>query len=276
MFRQVCFIESQDNVPCKYKPWVVVNDEGGGLREEKIQEEEPRGKMLDVPAEILWQDKQDGMGRDEDVEGGELDAGHRGVRRSARLGQDVRISKGMAEIIGGPTVCNLAEKPIYYAKASGRRTRARRPVPTLATIEEDPLEVHIVVDLLPEIPELNEDEVAAFTAMFLLDNQANAHTGLEDLIFAAMDADTEPGMPKTFKQFMDSKHKDRWLQAMRDEINSIKSHKVFKLVPRGAVPEGRKVLKGKWVFSLKRNSEGEIVRFKARFVACGYTQIEGQ
>lgn len=167
---------------------------------------------------------------------------------------------------------HFPNSPFYFAFSSTHK----KPTPALSTILEDPLEAHITEDLLPDIPAFSEEEIASLASTFLPDDQANARTGLEDLIFAAMEADVEPDVPKTFKQVLESEHKDRWLQAMKDEINSITDHKVFELVPRGAVPAGRKVLKGKWVFSLKRNSEGEIVKFKARFVACGYAQIEGQ
>lgn len=232
---------------------------------------------MDVPAEVLWKGRDEGKeGEGRKEEGEESEEGDKGVRRSARLGKEIRISKEMAEIIGGPTVRNLADKPIDYAKASGKRTRKQRPTPALATIMEDPLEAQITEDLLPEIPAFSEEEIASLASTFLPDDQANARTGLEELIFAAMEADVEPDVPKTFKQVLESKHKDRWLQAMKDEIASITDHKVFELVPRTAVPQGRRVLKGKWVFTLKRNSEGEIVKFKARFVACGYAQIEGQ
>ena len=49
----------------------------------------------------------------------------------------------------------------------------------------------------------------------------------------------------------------------------------WKLVPRGSVPRGRTILRGKWVFDDKRNEEGRILKFKARFVAMGFTQKYG-
>ena len=35
------------------------------------------------------------------------------------------------------------------------------------------------------------------------------------------------------------------------------------------------MLKSRWVFTIKFNNDGSIARVKARFVACGYSQIEG-
>ena len=39
---------------------------------------------------------------------------------------------------------------------------------------------------------------------------------------------------------------------------------------RRDIPQGRKCIKHKWVFDIKRNG-----RFRARLVACGYSQIPG-
>jgi len=40
-------------------------------------------------------------------------------------------------------------------------------------------------------------------------------------------------------------------------------------------PAGKKVLRGKWVFKLKRGPNGEIIRYKARWVVRGFEQEEG-
>ena len=45
------------------------------------------------------------------------------------------------------------------------------------------------------------------------------------------------------------------------------------VVPR---PTGRKVVKSKWVLKYHTNDDGSLAKVKARLVACGYSQIEGQ
>ena len=45
---------------------------------------------------------------------------------------------------------------------------------------------------------------------------------------------------------------------------------------RPIVPAGRRITKSRWVYDLKYKRDGTIERFKARFVACGYSQIHGQ
>jgi len=42
-----------------------------------------------------------------------------------------------------------------------------------------------------------------------------------------------------------------------------------------ARPSGRKVIDGRWVFKIKRDQDGRVARYKARYVARGYTQVEG-
>ena len=41
------------------------------------------------------------------------------------------------------------------------------------------------------------------------------------------------------------------------------------------IPAGRKVMKGRWPFSVKYNDDGSIKLFKARWVGCGYSQVPG-
>ena len=42
------------------------------------------------------------------------------------------------------------------------------------------------------------------------------------------------------------------------------------------LPAGRRAIKNKWVFRLKRKADGSLDKFKARLVAKGFRQIEGQ
>jgi hypothetical protein len=39
--------------------------------------------------------------------------------------------------------------------------------------------------------------------------------------------------------------------------------------------EGRKAIGSRWIFSVKSDEDGNVTRHKARFVAQGYTQVEG-
>lgn len=72
--------------------------------------------------------------------------------------------------------------------------------------------------------------------------------------------------------FDEAKESKYWMQACEDEINSIKKNLTWNLVD---LPQGVKPIGLKWVFKLKRNSDGSINKHKARLVAKGYVQKHG-
>ncbi|KAL0445824.1 UNVERIFIED_CONTAM: Retrovirus-related Pol polyprotein from transposon RE2 [Sesamum latifolium] len=74
--------------------------------------------------------------------------------------------------------------------------------------------------------------------------------------------------PKTYGEAMS----DKWLEAIKFEMDSMGSNKVWTLVdpPKGVRPVGCK-----WVYKRKLGSNGEVTAFKARLVAKGYTQRPG-
>jgi hypothetical protein len=63
-----------------------------------------------------------------------------------------------------------------------------------------------------------------------------------------------------------------WKAAMQEEQNSLDTHEVMEYVPR---PHGHKVIPVHWIFSVKMDAHGNVVRFKARLVAQGCRQIPG-
>ena len=65
----------------------------------------------------------------------------------------------------------------------------------------------------------------------------------------------------------------KWKEAINVELESLKKRGVFgpiRLTPRDVKPVGYK-----WVFVRKRNEKGEVVRYKARPVAQGFSQRPG-
>ncbi|KAJ3698209.1 hypothetical protein LUZ61_001914 [Rhynchospora tenuis] len=63
-----------------------------------------------------------------------------------------------------------------------------------------------------------------------------------------------------------------WRAAMAKELNALAYNQTWKLVP---APADQRVVGCKWVFKIKRHSDGTIERYKARLVAKGYHQQEG-
>ncbi|KAI0996197.1 Retrovirus-related Pol polyprotein from transposon TNT 1-94 [Podosphaera aphanis] len=88
----------------------------------------------------------------------------------------------------------------------------------------------------------------------------------------AMISVLEISEPRSYSEAKKSSHWHEWNKAFEDEIASLRENDVWKLVPR---PSGRKVVGGKWVCKVKGNAQGELERFKARYVAKGFSQIQG-
>ena len=59
------------------------------------------------------------------------------------------------------------------------------------------------------------------------------------------------------------------------EVSGLEKNGTWDLCPISDVPSGKNILRGKFVFDDKRGSDGKMLRFKARFVAMGFTQKEG-
>ena len=78
--------------------------------------------------------------------------------------------------------------------------------------------------------------------------------------------------PKTYDEAMSDIDSEKWLNAMKSEIDSMHSNQVWSLVdpPEGIVPIGCK-----WIYKRKIGADGKVETFKARLVAKGYSQREG-
>ena len=59
---------------------------------------------------------------------------------------------------------------------------------------------------------------------------------------------------------------------MVEEYDSIMWNEVWEVVPR---PEGKSVVTSRWIYKVKYAADGNIEKHKARFVARGFSQVEG-
>ena len=78
--------------------------------------------------------------------------------------------------------------------------------------------------------------------------------------------------PVTYAGAVSNPQSSMLVDAMTDEIRSITHHGVWELVD---LPIGCKPIGCKWVFKNKKDSKGQVERFKARLVVKGFTQREG-
>ena len=59
---------------------------------------------------------------------------------------------------------------------------------------------------------------------------------------------------------------------MMEEYNSIMKNGVWEVVTR---PKGKSIVTSKWLYKIKHAADGNIEKYKAHFVVCGFSQIEG-
>ena len=86
--------------------------------------------------------------------------------------------------------------------------------------------------------------------------------------FAVQDAK----LPESYDKAIDGPDREHWKAAMNDELGSLAAMNVWE---EQALPTGRKAVGCRWVFAIKKDNEGNIIRYKARLVAQGFAQIEG-
>jgi hypothetical protein len=72
--------------------------------------------------------------------------------------------------------------------------------------------------------------------------------------------------------FEEAIQKKEWADAMTKEYQSIIKNDVWEIVPR---PKSKDVVSSKWLFKIKHVVDGSIEKYKARFVARGFSQKEG-
>ena len=78
--------------------------------------------------------------------------------------------------------------------------------------------------------------------------------------------------PSSYTEAMKSPEKEQWVKAIQEELNSLKRNEVWEFVP---TPKDRKLVGCRWVFRIKTDAQGNLVHYKARVVAKGYSQIKG-
>lgn len=80
------------------------------------------------------------------------------------------------------------------------------------------------------------------------------------------------GKPRSHTEALQSPQSEDWKNAEAEEITSLESHGNWEVVPR---PDDVNVISCKWVYQVKYGADGEVTCYKARLVACGFTQIHG-
>ena len=72
----------------------------------------------------------------------------------------------------------------------------------------------------------------------------------------------------------DLNEREKWKGAMLSEVHSLKEKEVFEVASPARL-DRRKIHRSKVVLKAKLGFNNELLKFKARFCACGYSQREG-
>ncbi|GFX32271.1 copia protein [Trichonephila clavipes] len=77
--------------------------------------------------------------------------------------------------------------------------------------------------------------------------------------------------PNSYFEAKNSANWQNWKLAMENELDSLDEHKVWEIAQK---PSKSKLIKTKWVHSLKQDDAGKNIKYKARHVAAGFNQIK--
>ena len=80
------------------------------------------------------------------------------------------------------------------------------------------------------------------------------------------------GEPSNYEEAMAGPDSNKWLEAMKSEIESMYENKVWTLTD---LPDDRRAIENKWIFKKKTDADGNVTIYKARLVAKGYRQVQG-
>lgn len=94
-------------------------------------------------------------------------------------------------------------------------------------------------------------------------NETEAEELADELLLAGIDE------PVCYNQAINEQH---WKEAMDCEIEAIERNKTWELTD---LPSGHRAIDLKWVYKVKRDINGEVLKHKARLVAKGYVQKFG-
>ncbi|GJR03829.1 retrovirus-related pol polyprotein from transposon TNT 1-94 [Tanacetum coccineum] len=101
-----------------------------------------------------------------------------------------------------------------------------------------------------------------------------------DIEVAHMDNNPHFGIPipepsseeSSSQSYKEALPKSYWIEAMQEELNEFEHLEVWELVPR---PDHVMIITLKWIYMVKLNELGGVLKNKARLVVRGYHQEEG-
>ncbi|GKB82330.1 retrovirus-related pol polyprotein from transposon TNT 1-94, partial [Tanacetum coccineum] len=127
----------------------------------------------------------------------------------------------------------------------------------------------IAVSLVQEAPALRAEVLADSPVSTSIDQDAPSTTTRTDAMWCYFDAFLALVEPKNFRQAMTE---PSWIDAMQEEIHEFERLEVWELV---SCPNNVFLIKLKWIYKVKTDESGGVLKNKARLVAQGFRQEEG-
>ena len=125
----------------------------------------------------------------------------------------------------------------------------------------------ILSDLDSDCDDTQIDEPAEARRQSSRQRRVPVRYGTDEYVEAAINSQTiEP------KNIVEALEQEDWKTAANAEYLSLIENDTWDLVD---LPEGRKPVECKWIFKIKRGSDGSIKRYKARLVAKGFSEKHG-
>lgn len=104
-------------------------------------------------------------------------------------------------------------------------------------------------------------------------NFADAADDTAEISVYTVKADIDNEIPRSYNEAI--KQPEVWGPPIAKEIENHNSHMTWDIVKLREVPVNTKLIGTRWVFNIKRNEHGEVMKRKARIVAQGFSQRPG-
>ena len=126
-----------------------------------------------------------------------------------------------------------------------------------------------------DVPKVNENKEEEHLLVQLknLSKQVGMDTMEREKKLHEIVSKLKANLPKSFEEAWnhpDELLREEWRGSIRKEFRGMLNHGVWRTIKRRDMPSGRRLVKNKWIFDIKRDG-----RFRARLVACGYSQVPG-
>ena len=204
---------------------------------------------------------------------------------TAQLGRKVENTE---TVKGRTSRSGRIVKPTAKAKdanaSSSSRIRGKSPASPeeLPSIDPSPEVGKLIIQLTelldnwescegPATPTPTNNETDPIKVLVTKIHSANAQD--QDHYVCSTQFDVEE--PETYARAMQCPNAPQWAQAMEEELDQLIKNETWILVPKNEIQPGHRALGGKWVYKVKRDVNGDIARFKARWLVKSYLQQFG-